>query len=114
MPIEAPRPSLTEIGRRLGAEKSEPRRDGMAHTDVYETYLRSWRDKPISILEIGIKQGESLRLWLEYFPAARVYGLDVRDCEKFVPDSDRVTAFIGSQEDPRCLIASSRSPGHLT
>lgn len=35
------------------------------------------RDEAIHILEIGTNKGSSLRMWAEYFPNARVCGLDI-------------------------------------
>ena len=29
------------------------------------------------VLEIGVETGRSHRLWLEYFPNARIYGYDI-------------------------------------
>ena len=35
------------------------------------------RDEPLHILEIGTNKGSSLRMWAEYYPNARVCGLDI-------------------------------------
>ena len=35
------------------------------------------RDEPLHILEIGTNKGSSLRMWAEYFPNARVCGVDI-------------------------------------
>lgn len=46
------------------------------HT-VYGPELEHLRDKPINILEVGVFKGASTAAWLEYFPQATIYGLDV-------------------------------------
>lgn len=60
------------VGRRCGASKCE-------HTYMphYERLLGSLADKPINLLEIGVCSGGSLKMWLELFPKARIYGVDV-------------------------------------
>jgi SAM-dependent methyltransferase len=42
-----------------------------------ERFFEPMRDKPIKLVEIGIGGGESARTWLEYFPNAIVYGVDL-------------------------------------
>lgn len=61
---------------------------------VYEKDFSSLRNKPINILELGVFRGDSIKAWLEYFPNAQIYGLDIfvrespEDIE--VLNSDRV------------------------
>lgn len=64
---------LVAIGSRCGTDK------GTFHSylGVYEELLSPWRDKDISILEIGTWTGRSARMWLQYFPSARIIGLDI-------------------------------------
>tara|TARA_R110002153_G_scaffold193233_4_gene346611 strand:- start:904 stop:1551 length:648 start_codon:yes stop_codon:yes gene_type:complete len=52
------------------------------------------QDKPINILEVGIFKGTSHQTWIDFFPNAQVYGIDVftRLKPKDVP----------VLEDPRC------------
>ena len=35
------------------------------------------RDSKINILEIGIENGDSLRIWREYFSKANICGVDI-------------------------------------
>ena len=49
---------------------------------IYENYFNSMRDAQISLLEIGIAEGNSLRMWQEYFTKAIITGVDkVAQCE---------------------------------
>jgi len=49
-------------------------------------------------LEIGVKRGASLRVWEEYFPEARIFGIDIHP--KYARSaSERSRVFIGSQTD---------------
>ena len=51
----------------------------MAHNylDKYEFVLRSFRDQPIRLLELGVFQGASLRMWKTYFPRGEIFGVDI-------------------------------------
>lgn len=53
---------------------------GTAHTyiDEYERLLKDHREGS-TVLEIGICQGESLKMWNEYFINSTVYGIDITD-----------------------------------
>lgn len=43
----------------------------------YEPYFEPHKDDPIKILEIGCFRGESTRAFLEYFPNATIYTIDI-------------------------------------
>jgi precorrin-6B methylase 2 len=50
------------------------------YTPIYERYIEPWRSRSeLTILEIGVASGASLRMWSAYFPQARVIGLDVNE-----------------------------------
>lgn len=44
---------------------------------IYEREWSKWRDKPIRLMEIGLNRGASIKVWLEYFTQAEVYGVDI-------------------------------------
>jgi cephalosporin hydroxylase len=48
--------------------------------DVYEEYLKPYRNKKINLLEIGVSWSGSIRLWNDYFRYAKVYGVDNFSC----------------------------------
>ncbi|HEY3611835.1 MAG TPA: class I SAM-dependent methyltransferase, partial [Pseudonocardiaceae bacterium] len=99
----AERPGLDELAARHGSCKWG------AHwqsTD-YERYLAPLRDQRLTILEIGIgghhvaPGGQSLRMWRDYFPRARIYGIDLYD--KHDVAEQRIGVFQGDQSDVRFL-----------
>jgi hypothetical protein len=48
-----------------------------SYETVYPDLLGPYRGKPVSILEVGARDGSSLRAWREYFgPQVRILGLD--------------------------------------
>lgn len=66
-------------------------------------------DKPINLLELGILDGGSLLLWRDYFPHAKIFGIDMNASDKF--NSERIQVFRGLQQDPKLLDkAASHAP----
>ena len=49
------------------------------YTAFYETLLAPLRHKAIDLCEIGIEQGGSLMTFSEYFPYARLFGMELLD-----------------------------------
>lgn len=54
---------------------------------VYEALFEPIRNKVLNVLEVGIYEGGSLTMWRDYFPKAKVVGLDVTD--RLSPDFDK-------------------------
>jgi len=72
------------------------------YTRVYETMFEGIRQESLKILEIGVLDGGSVRMWSDYFPNAEIHGIDVnKDCSVFA--DDRITIHIGDQGDRRFL-----------
>jgi ADP-heptose:LPS heptosyltransferase/lipopolysaccharide biosynthesis glycosyltransferase len=47
----------------------------------YDKILSPFRNSYKSVLEIGICQGNSLRMWVDYFPNAIIHGVDIPNAE---------------------------------
>lgn len=47
-----------------------------SYIDTYENIFNESRDKPISLLEVGILSGGSLKMFHEYFSQGAIYGID--------------------------------------
>ncbi len=92
------RPSFYSIGMKTGTDKCSLH----GYHFCYEAHFERFRDAPITLLEIGVSSGASLRLWEEYFPSARIFGIDCEpSCSKQASDRSRI--LIGNQEDPDFL-----------
>lgn len=78
-------------------------------TEIYEHVLSPLRYKPIRILEIGIAEGGSLAMWEDYFPKARIYGIDIEDASAL--NRERVTTFVADQSNRQQLEAFIRAHG---
>ena len=51
---------------------------------VYEKVLSKYRDKDITLVEIGVKDGGSLFFLKKFLPKAKIIGIDINsDCKKF-------------------------------
>ena len=95
---------LVEIGRRHGSHKWS----GHFYAEPYFTHIGQFRNQQISLLEIGVggyddpnSGGHSLRAWKEFFPHAKIYGLDF--FYKAALEEDRIKIFKGSQVDPKTI-----------
>jgi demethylmacrocin O-methyltransferase len=95
---------LSLLATKYGSDKWGPH----GYTKHYDAHFARFRHKAINLLEIGIggyddptKGGASLRMWHDYFPAGRVFALDIFD--KRLQLSDRVKIYQGSQADAQVL-----------
>jgi 8-demethyl-8-alpha-L-rhamnosyltetracenomycin-C 2'-O-methyltransferase len=105
--------SLREIAREMRTDKE----GAHSYADAYERHLGHLRERAITLLEIGIggyadpeRGGESLRMWKEFFPLARIVGIDIHP--KTGIAEDRIVVLQGDQSDPRFLdeVASRYGP----
>jgi hypothetical protein len=75
-----PEPSLSELAVRYGTDKGPPGQEtNHDYTPIYEGLLGARREEVQKVIELGVKFGASLRMWADYFPSARVWGVDVED-----------------------------------
>ena len=87
--------TLDEIAIKHGTDKSSRCHN---YTVLYDQMFGAVRDDPLKILEIGVAEAASLRMWCDYFPNAEIHGLDINpDCKAFA--DDRITIHIGRQDD---------------
>lgn len=62
------------INPNYGTDKENPK---SYINEFYEENFKKYKDKDISLLEIGVRSGPSLKLWSEYFSKeSKIYGLD--------------------------------------
>ena len=64
---------------------------------VYDRCLASYRNAPITLLEIGVQNGGSLETWAKYFPqATKIVGVDINPlCGQLVFDDPRIHVISG-------------------
>lgn len=68
--------SLEQISIRYKSDKGSIYH---GYLDIYEKYFSSYRNKLNNFLEIGLWEGESLRMWREYFNKGNLVGADILD-----------------------------------
>ncbi len=66
--------SMDAIGLRSGTDKASTDHN---YLTFYERFFERLRDEPITILEVGVLNGASLKLWESYFPRATIIGADI-------------------------------------
>jgi hypothetical protein len=103
------RPTLDEIAHReknpeLWTDKKSATPGYVCHDflRIYEREFSKWRDEPIVLLEIGVNKGASIKVWLEYFTNASIYGVDINPFknEVGIPEStERFRFFQGDAAD---------------
>lgn len=92
--------TLHELGQKHGTDKWDRNHTfmGESYLHIYERYLEPLRGMRLNFLELGVRNGNSLRMWKEYFPRARVYGVDFNaSCKQH--EEERIEILIASQDD---------------
>lgn len=74
---------------------------------LYDPLFAPLRDKPVRLLEIGIFYGESMKLWRDYFPKGKIFGIDI----ELPPPIPGVTMFQGDQGDTEFLERVAKEAG---
>lgn len=74
---------LTILANKYNSDKGTEYGSKHGFTEVYGKYFDEFKYKEIKILEIGINDGSSLKMWYDYFPNANIYALDIDDKEIF-------------------------------
>jgi hypothetical protein len=104
-PVPSSCVTLEILGSKYGTDKV----DG-THTykdsnycNIYDKHFNSIRNTVTKFVEIGIKDGCSLRMWKEYFPNATIYGVDIDpSCKQY--EEDRIKCIIGDQNNEEFLM----------
>jgi hypothetical protein len=89
--------SLEAIGIAEGTDKWS--QDYLRH---YERAFAPFREQEFTLIEIGVFNGSSVRMWARFFPKATVVGIDINP-HSLAFAADRIIIEIGSQVDPEFL-----------
>lgn len=68
--------TIDELAVIMGTDKSSKQHN---YTPYYEMFFSRMRDTRINLMEVGIDEGNSLRMWNEYFWKGEIHGIDIRD-----------------------------------
>jgi len=96
--------NLKILGMAQGTDKHDADHSftGVSYLDVYEQYLLPHQDEKIALMEIGVKDGASLRMWKSFFPRADIFGIDIDPRCKTL-EQERIRIATGSQDDEQFL-----------
>ena len=86
---------LTQLANKYSSDKGTMYGSKHGFSEIYDTYFINFKNQEINILEIGVNDGSSLKMWYEYFPNAFIYGLDIDD--KLCYNNDRISCGILDQ-----------------
>jgi cyclopropane fatty-acyl-phospholipid synthase-like methyltransferase len=98
---------LDEIGLSQGTDKASTFHNFL---NFYEGYLTEFREQEITLLEIGVKDGASVRMWREFFPRARIIGVDI-DVNAKQHANERIVVEIADQGNLEQLSELARKYG---
>jgi len=87
--------TLDELGLRFGTDKASQFHN---YLNFYESFMAPLRERPITLLEIGVFHGASLATWAEYFPHAKIVGVDIQPSAKQYA-SERVQIELADQSN---------------
>jgi len=91
-----PYSSLKDLAYKYNVDKINGHENYM---DFYEEYLFDDRMRVKNILEIGVLDGNSLRMWREYFPNATIHGIEYNDCKYLENEIENCKIYVGDQAD---------------
>lgn len=110
--------NLEELAIKYGTDKkcAPGGNGGHGYTPYYEKHFERFRYENINFLELGVREGWSIKMWDEYFSNAEVYGID-NNKENLCPtafDSPKIHFTLCGQEDSETLTKLSESCGGFT
>lgn len=73
--------SLEEISKQYQSDKGSVYHN---YLEIYEKYFSKYRNKLENFLEIGLWQGDSIRMWRDYFTTGNLVGADILDLSHVV------------------------------
>lgn len=84
--------TLDELALKHGTDKAS---DLHNYTRWYSALLPT-QESEINLLEIGVSDGGSILMWVDYYPNANIIGIDIKDCWPVLG----AKIFLGDQKDP--------------
>lgn len=70
---------------------------------VYEALFEPIRANVQNVLEIGVMDGDSLRMWRDYFDQAQICGIDIDDRTNRMVEEERINVIIADAYTPEAM-----------
>ena len=102
---------LETIGFLSGTDKSAIEHEFL---DFYQDELRDLAGRSFTLMEIGVKEGASLRMWSAWFSDATIVGLDIEPSSADVRKVANMHVRIGDAGNPQVLASIIREFGAPT
>ncbi len=102
---------LHKIGLKHGTDKATHH----GYTHLYERYFRDLRDEAMgrgSLLELGVKQGQSLAMWRDWLPGWQITGID-NNAEGTAANPDGTLLLVGDQADRNFILDAGLDYGEF-
>jgi len=97
---------LNELAKKYNTDKST---SWHSYTPIYEELFNKL--EPKKLLEIGIFGGASLRMWRDYFPKTKIYGID--NDERNLFDEQGIDCLLADQSNENDLITVGKKFGNF-
>ncbi len=77
------------------------------YSNVYEKFFFDLKNKKLTILEIGVADGSSIKAWSDYFKKSTIVGFDIKkiDLKKNKLNKTNIDIYCGSQVDEDFIIS---------
>lgn len=93
---------LQSLGEKYNTDKSRIGYKNKTYLHVYDRYFSENREDVKNFVEIGVLDGNSLKMWRDYFPNATIYGIDIDPrCKEY--EDGRIKIIIGDQNSEEFL-----------
>jgi len=93
-------------------DKYHPTKFRVNYEGAYWAYFKNLQEQTKSVLEIGVESGNSLYVWRDFFPNARIFGIDKNpECVKLTNEDNRIIVKCGDQSDVEFLKKINKQAG---
>jgi SAM-dependent methyltransferase len=103
---------LTDLATRFADGTNEVTKAVGSLYELYDSYFAELADQPITLLELGVYTGESLKTFGTYFHKGKIIGIDIEDRHTDFSAHPNITFVVGDQKNPEELakICSKYAP----
>jgi len=87
---------ITKLFKKYNSDKASHE-----YSEVYFSYLEKLKNKSLTILEIGVADGNSIKAWSDYFVNSKIVGIDIKKInkEEVFLNKGNIDIHQGSQSD---------------
>lgn len=90
---------LDALAKLYGTDKSSL---GHGYTHQYQLLTQNIRSSVKLVVEIGVQKGASIRMWCDWFPNAKIFGIDnLTEQVNMSVDGFNMQIIVGDQTDPQ-------------